>query len=277
MFKITKKLILSEGIKRIEVLAPSVAEKALPGQFVSVCPYEGDERIPLTIIDSDTRQKTITLIFREAGPTTKKLGELMINEEIFSVLGPLGKPSAIAKEGLVVCVATSIGVAQMLPICRAYQKAGNKVIGIIGARTKRALLCEPQMRIACEKLFVATEDGSYIRRGLATDVLKEVLKEQKVNSVYAIGSVELMQSVCAITKEKNIKTKVQINPVMVDCLGMCGSCRVKVGKEIVLACLEGTEFNGHLVDFEDLKIRINAYTVVPPLADEPRHFFLLKK
>ncbi len=258
MFEIVNRQILSEGIKRIDVQAKDIARKAKPGQFVAVCPEEGDEKIPLTIVDTDTSRGTISFIFHEKGQTTGKLGSLPINESIYSIVGPLGSPARIEKKGNVICIATGVGIAQILPIARAYSKEGSKVIGIIGAKSKRKLMLESQMRICCNKIFVATEDGSYERKGLATDIFKKIINEQEVNLVYAIGSVEMMEAVCSVTKEKKIKTFVQLNPVMVDCMGMCGSCRVKVGGEMKHACIEGPEFDGHKVDFKEFKMRTQA-------------------
>ena len=259
MFPIVNKQILAPDIRRIDVLAPVIARKIRPAQFVSVTPEEEDESIPLTVVDSDPHKGTISLIFQEIGATTKKLGALTLTEPIFSVLGPLGVPAEIQKVGVVVCIATGMGSAQILPVCRAFQKCGNKVIGIIGAKTKRSLVVESQMRIACEKIFITTNDGSYERRGLATDVLAQVIKDREVNLVYTIGSVDMMRAVCDLTRTKNIKTRVQLNPIMVDCMGMCGSCRVKIGNEIVLACLDGPEFDGHKVDFDDFEIRMKVF------------------
>ncbi len=260
MFKIINKQVLAPDVKRVDVLAPAVAMRIQAGQFVSVCPQEGDERIPLTVIEADKDKGTISLIFQEVGVTTKKLGTLPINESIFSILGPLGRPATIENKGTVICVATGIGTAQILPIARALRKAGNKVIGIIGAKTKKMLMLEAQMRLACQKLFIATNDGSYERRGLATDVLKEFIERQEIGLIYAIGSVEMTEAVCALTQKKRIKTLVCLNPVMVDCMGMCGSCRVKIGEKIILACLEGPEFDGHQVDFDFLQTRMNAFS-----------------
>lgn len=259
MFEIRNKQILADDVKRIEVSAPLIASKVQPGQFVSVSPYEGDERIPLTVVEADPIKGIITLIVQEVGYTTKKLGNIAINEQIFSILGPLGTPASIAKIGTVVCIATGTGTAQMFPIIKALSKAGNKIIGIIGAKTKKSLMLESQMRLTCNKIFITTNDGTYERRGLATDVFKEIIAKNKIDLVYAIGSMDMMQSVCAMTKEKNIKTLVQLTPVMVDCMGMCGSCRVKVGGKVVLACVEGPEFDGHQVDFGYLDVRLNAY------------------
>ena len=259
MFEIKKKLILAEHIKRIDVFAPEICRKVLPGQFVNVCPEEGSERIPLTVIDTDNTIGTISLIFQERGPTTKILGELAIGERISSILGPLGMPAKLDTKGLIVCIATDMGTAQILPICRAFRKDGNKVIGIIGASTKRELLLEAQMRLSCNKLHVVTEDGSYVRRGLATDILREIINEKSVDLVYAIGSMAMMLAVTGMTKKLKIKTRVQLNPLMVDCMGMCGACRVKVGGEMVLACCEGPEFDAHKVDFDDFITRQKAF------------------
>jgi len=258
-FKIINKQVLAENVKRIDIIAPNIARKVRPGQFVSVCPEENDEHIPLAVTSSDAERGYISLIFPELGHTTRKLGALPISESIFSILGPLGNPAKIEKKGTVVCIATGIGIAQILPICRAFKDKGNKVIGIIGAKTKRALMLEPQMRLACNKALIATDDGSYERRGLATDIFSEFLDKNKVDQVYAVGAVDMMRMVCSMTQEKRIKTLVRLNPVMVDCMGMCGSCRVKVDGEMVLACVKGPEFDGHKVDFNDLDIRMNAY------------------
>src|SRR5262245_2118723 len=259
MFEIVNKLILAEGIKRLDIRAPRIAKSMKPGQFVSLCPDEGDERIPLTIVEADPLKGTISLIFHEVGSTTRKLGAMAIKDDIFSIVGPLGNPATIEKKGEVICLATGIATAQILPICRALGHAGNKVIGVIGAKTKKKLMLEAQMRIACHKIFIATEDGSYERKALATDVLTRLIHERPVAMVYTVGSADLMKAVCDITREKKIKTLVQLNPMMVDCMGMCGSCRVRVGSKQVLACIDGPEFDGHRVDFNDYLIRMNAF------------------
>lgn len=275
-YKIINKQILAENVKRIDIAAPDIARRIRPGQFVSVCPEEDDEHIPLTVTSCHPGKGSISLIFPEMGHTTRKLGALPINESIFSMLGPLGRPARIEKKETAVCVAAGMGIAQILPICRAFKNTGTKVVGMIGAKTKRALMLEPQMRLACHKIFIATDDGSYERRGLATDILKEFIERQEAGNanvrsllVYAIGSAEMMRTVCSMTKERGIETLVKLNPVMVDCMGMCGSCRVKVGGKTVLACVEGPEFDGHKVDFEDLSIRMNAYEEPEPWGSRP--------
>ena len=259
MFEIVNKLIIAQDIKRLDILAPAIASKFEPGQFVHVGADEVSEKIPLSIVDADKDKGTISLIFQEVGESTRKLGSLSIGQSIFSVLGPCGVPAQLEKRGVVVCIATGTGAAQILPICRALKKAGNKTIGIIGAKTKSKLMLEAQMRIACDRIFITTNDGSYERRGLATDVLKKILEQEKINLVYAIGSVDMMQAVCSLTKVKRIRTRVHLNPIMLDCMGMCGSCRVKVGNKVVLACLDGPEFDGHQVDFNYFNVRMKSF------------------
>lgn len=260
-FKVLNKQSLSPDVRRLDVFAPEIARRIEPGQFVVVIPQERSERIPLCVVDSDSMKGSISLVFQEIGFSTRQLGALQINDVIFDILGPLGFPSRIEKTGNVVCISTGIGITQMLPICRAHKKAGSKVIGIMGAKTKRELMLEAQLRLTCQKILIATNDGSYIRRALATDLLKEILKKETVDLVYATGSVDMMEAVCAITQEKNIPTRVSLRPLILDATGLCGSCRVKVGGRTVLACVEGTEFDGHAVDFKDLKIRMNAIEV----------------
>lgn len=259
MFKIINKQILTKNIKRLDIVAPNIAERVQPGQFVSVRPGSKEETIPLTVIDTDLSKGSITVIVREVGSTSRVLAGKSINDEVVSILGPLGVPAQIKKKGVVVCIATGIGSAQILPMCRSLRAVGNKVVGIIGAKTKRAVLMEAQMRLACNKLLIATEDGTYERRGMATDILSDLIERDTIHQVNAIGSADMMQSVCKITKRKRIKTYVQLNPVMIDCLGMCGSCRVVVGGKTVLACKDGPEFDGHRVDFENYKIRLQAF------------------
>ena len=174
------------------------------------------------------------------------------------MVGPLGRGAQMDKYGLVICVATGIGAAQILPICRGLKKKGNKVIGIIGAKSKKVLMLESQMRVVCDEIFITTNDGSYERKGLATGLLKELLNKYTVHRVYAIGSVEMMQAAAQMTKEKNIPLRVTLNPYMVNGLGLCGSCRVKIDGQFRLACVDGPEFDGHTVDYQDLSQRMNA-------------------
>jgi len=258
MYKIIHKQVIAEDIKKIDISAPRIAAKAMPGQFVMVTPVEGERNTPMTIVDSDERRGTISLIVHEVGPATRKLGDLSIGESLYQMVGPLGRPAQMDKYGVVICVATGIGAAQILPICRGLKKKGNKVIGIIGAKSKKVLMLESQMRVVCDEIFITTNDGSYERKGLATGILRELLNKYTVHRVYAIGSVEMMQAAAQMTKEKNIPLRVTVNPHMVNGLGLCASCRVKIDGQIQLACVDGPEFDGHMVDYQYLSQRMNA-------------------
>lgn len=256
MFSIINRQLLEKNIKRLDISAKSIAQKVQPGQFVVIIPREKGEWIPLTVVESDERRGIITVIFKEIGQTTRRLGALQIGKSLFSVIGPLGKPAAVRKKiGTVICVAMEEGIASMLSICRALKRSGNKVIGVIGAVTQGALMLEPQMRVTCNKIFVSTEDGSYERKGNVTGNIKEILAYQKADLVYAIGPVDMMQVVCRLTKEKKIPTLIQVNSIISCGTGRCGSCRTKVGSKILSSCQHGPEFNGHEVDFEQLRIR----------------------
>ena len=258
-YKIVNKQNIADRFKRLDIRCPDIAGKVRPGQFVKVSPVEGEAFIPLIISEIDPLRGMIAVIVQEADPAAQKLGAMPINQSLYAVLGPLGNPLRVEKKGVVVCIATGIGIARILPVARALKQVGNKVIGIIGARTRRELLLEAQMRIASGKIFVATDDGSREYRGLATDVFKRVISEEKVQGVYAVGSVDMMEAVCGLTEALNIETRVILDVAMVDCMGLCGSCRVKVNNRTILACVEGPAFNGHEVDFADLKIRVNAF------------------
>ena len=255
-FQITHKQMIAKDIKRIDIHAPQIASSASPGQFVFVTVSKEMHAVQMCITDSDQKRGVISLIVHEVGRVTKALGALTIGQSLVNVVGPLGKPSIIDKFGLVVCIATGIGAAQILPICRALKKKGNKVIGIVGAKSKNVLMLESQMRVVCDESFIATNDGSYERKGLATEVLKELLSTYKVDCVYAIGSVDMMEAATAMIKPKGIPIYVTLNPYMTNGLGICGSCRVKVADGIRLACVDGPQFNGYEVDFADLHLRM---------------------
>ncbi len=259
VFKILNKQILAKDVKRLDIKAPLIAARIEPGQFVMIITSEGTEWIPMPVAEAEPLRGQITVIVQENSPATLQLGNLTIGEEIFSILGPLGQPAVIAKSGVIVCLASGVGTARILPICKALKKAGNKVVGIIGAKTKANLTLEPQMRISCSRLLIATEDGSYERRGLASEMLKDILASEVVRKVYAVGSVEMMQAVCLLTKGKAIQTLVQLTPAMSCGMGFCGSCRVRVEGKVVLACMDGPLFDGHSVNFEHYKTRIAAY------------------
>ncbi len=259
MFKIVNKQIIALNIKRIDISAPSVASKVMAGQFIMIAPTASTKSIPMSVVEADDRKGVITLIVHEVGPVTQTLGAMSIGDQVASIVGPLGKPSVIDQYGFVICVATGIGAAQILPICRALKKKGNKVLGIIGAKSKKVLMLESQMRVVCDELFITTNDGSYERKGLASQLMKELLEKYKVKAVYAIGSVDMMQHATRMAQANNIPVWVTVNSYMVNGLGFCGSCRVKVGNGFQLACVEGPQFDGRTIDFDDLAKRDAAF------------------
>lgn len=248
------------------VSAPEIARKAMAGQFVVTVSKEDSERIPLTIACANSQKGEITLIFQEVGFSTRELAGLNPGEGIRHILGPLGEPTHIEKFGSVVCIGGGVGIAEMLPVARAMKQAGNRVIGIIGARAKEMVILEKELNEVCAELFVTTNDGSYGKKGLVTDVLSDLLTviEKSTHTeypelVYAVGPVVMMKAVSELTRGYNIKTLVSLNPVMVDGTGMCGSCRVTVGGVVKFGCVDGPEFDGHQVDFEELQKRLGAF------------------
>ncbi|MFZ5688158.1 MAG: sulfide/dihydroorotate dehydrogenase-like FAD/NAD-binding protein [Bacillota bacterium] len=251
MYKIVSKRILAPTIKLFEIAAPAVAAKAQAGQFIILRINEKGERIPLTIADFDRTKGTITTIFQEVGASTRELGWLEEGDGVLDFVGPLGLPSEIEDFGSVVCVGGGVGVAPVLPIARALKEAGNEVISIIGARSKELLILEEEMREASAELLVATDDGSYGTKGFVTDLLKKVLEERSnIACVWGIGPMVMMRAVSETTRPFGIKTIVSLNPIMVDGTGMCGACRVSVGNQTKFACVDGPEFDGHLVDWQ---------------------------
>ena len=266
MHKIIEKTNLAPQIKKIIVEAAEIAHKAKPGQFVVIVTKESSERIPLTMADSDPRQGTITLIFQEIGFSTQELGRLGPGDSIQHILGPLGQPTDIENFGTVICVGGGVGIAEIYPIIKAMKQAGNRVLGIIGARGTSLIILKEELRKLCDEFFITTDDGSLGKKGLVTDILQDLFSAvekstptQYPNLVYAVGPVAMMQAVSNLTKEYNIKTIVSLNPIMVDATGMCGSCRVTVAGKAVFGCVDGPEFDGHQVDFEELKKRLNSF------------------
>lgn len=257
MFKIVKKMELSPGIFHFDVEAPRVAKKAKAGQFIVLRVDEKGERIPLTIADFDREQGTITLIFQVVGASTQMLSQVEEGGYIQDFVGPLGQPSEISENmGTIVCIGGGIGVAPVYPIARAMHEAGNKVISIMGARTKDILIFEDKMRAISDETLIATDDGSYGIKGFVTTALQQLVdRGEKIDQVTAIGPGIMMRSVVEATRPLGIKTIVSLNPVMVDGTGMCGGCRVQVGDEMKFACVDGPEFDGHLVDFNSLMSR----------------------
>ncbi|RLI84549.1 MAG: sulfide/dihydroorotate dehydrogenase-like FAD/NAD-binding protein [Archaeoglobales archaeon] len=259
MAKILEKIELAPNIKEIVVEAPLIAKKAEPGQFVIVIVDEKGERIPLTIADFDRDKGTITIVFLEIGKSTMKLGRLNVGDEIAHVTGPLGNPSEIPKGETIVFVGGGVGTAAVYPIARKAKQAGNYIISIIGARTKDLLIWEDRMREVSDELIVTTDDGTYGRKGVVTEPLKELLEEREIDRVVAIGPAIMMKFVALTTKPYGVKTIASLNPIMVDGSGMCGACRVQVGGVTKFACIDGPEFDAHEVDFDLLLKRLATY------------------
>ena len=260
MFKIVRRQELAEGTVILnEINAPRIARKAQPGQFVMLKANEDGERIPLTMAETDPEKGTITIIYMVVGKSTALFKTLKVGEGYQDVIGPLGKATDIEKVGNVVCVGGGTGIAVLHPITRALKDAGNRVAAIIGARTKELLILEDYMRRASNELIICTDDGSYGRKGFVTEALKDVLEQGDTALVVAIGPVPMMKFVCKLTAEFGVKTIVSLNPIMVDGTGMCGGCRVTVGGETKFACVDGPEFDGHEVDYDELMLRLQAY------------------
>jgi len=270
MFEILRREELAGGtIILNEINAPLIAKKAKPGQFVILRATENGERIPLTMAETDPEKGTITIIYQVVGKTTALFKTLKVGDRYLDVVGPLGKPTDIEKvDGQVVCVGGGTGVAVLHPITKALKEIGNHVVAVIGARTKDMIILEDKMKEASNELFVCTDDGSYGHHGFVTDVLKDLIEKRDVHLVVAIGPVPMMKVACEITRPHKIKTIVSLNPIMVDGTGMCGCCRVSVGGETKFACVDGPEFDGHLVDFDELSARLKAYVEQEKIAYE---------
>lgn len=261
MAKILKKTTLAPQVYEFIVDAPLVAHKCQPGQFVIIRTEEESERIPLTIADFDREQGTITMIVQAVGNTTKNLCDTFNeNDEILDVVGPLGMPSHIENFGTVVCVGGGIGVAPVYPIARALKEAGNKVISIIGARNKDLIIFEDKMAAISDELIITTDDGTAGQKGFVTDPLKKMLESGNMPGlVLAIGPVIMMKNVAETTRPYKVHTVASLNTIMVDGTGMCGGCRVRVGDDNKFACVDGPEFDAHLVDFANLVQRQQMY------------------
>ncbi|MGQ9539016.1 MAG: sulfide/dihydroorotate dehydrogenase-like FAD/NAD-binding protein [Candidatus Bathycorpusculaceae bacterium] len=250
MYEIVAKRELAPKIKLFEVKAPEIAEKAQPGQFIILILGEKGERIPLTITGYERKKGTITFVFNEVGKTTKQLGLLEEGDSIANITGPLGNPSEIKNFGNVLCVGGGVMIAPMLLQVKALREAGNTVTTLIGARIKDLLFFEEEMKALSHKFYVATDDGSKGYKGLG--FLKEFIEKKKFDRCIAMGPVVMMKTICEITKPFGIPTIVTLTPIMVDGMGMCGVCRVAVGGKMKFACVDGPEFDGHLVDFDGL-------------------------
>lgn len=261
MFKILRKEELSPNVYAMDIEAPRVAKKAEPGQFIILRVNEEGERIPLTIADFDRESGKILIVFQAIGASTMELAAMKAGDCLLDFVGPLGRPSEIQKlDGTMVVVGGGIGVAPTYPIARAMKEAGNKVIAIMGAKTKDILIMEDEMKAVTDEVLVTTDDGSYGIKGFVTNAVQALVdRGEKIAQITAIGSVIMMKSVADATRDLGIHTVVSLNPIMVDGTGMCGGCRVTVGDETKFACVDGPEFDGHLVDFKGLMSRQRMY------------------
>ncbi len=260
MFEILSKEIPAKSITKFTIKAPYVARKHKAGNFIILRVNDHGERIPLTIVDSDPSAGTITIMVQTIGKTTKLLGMQEKGDFLSDVAGPLGNPTPIHNYGTVVCIGGGVGTAEVYPIAKALKEAGNNLVTIVGARNKDLIILENELKALSDEFFVTTDDGSYGMKGLVTNALDEYLKAgHDVKAVYAIGPIIMMKAVSEFTKPIGIKTFVSLNPIMMDGTGMCGACRVSIGNEMKFACVDGPEFDGHLVDFNELMTRNRSY------------------
>ncbi len=261
MYEIVKKRILNPVTKMMVVKAPDVARVCKPGQFVIIRVNETGERIPLTVANFDREKGTVTIVYQEVGKTTKLLGTLDEGDGILDFVGPLGKPTHTEKQyGTVVAIGGGCGSAIAYPVARAFKEAGNYLITINGARTMDLLLYEDEMEDISDEKYITTDDGSCGVHGFVTTVLGDLIeKGRKIDLVFAVGPVPMMKFVSKTTEKAGIPTIVSLNSIMVDGTGMCGACRVHVGGQMKFACVDGPEFDGHEVDYDELMSRLNAY------------------
>jgi ferredoxin--NADP+ reductase len=260
MFEIMDAYWLAPDVKRFEIQAPRIATKQRAGQFVIVRIHDHGERIPLTIANSNATKRTITLIVQGVGKTTRLMNSLEAGQFLLDVVGPLGNPSEVQQRGTVVVTAGGVGTAIAWPTAMALKQAGNRVLSIIGARSKQVIILEDELRAVSNELFVTTDDGSYGQHGVVTDKLQELVREgEQIDFVLAIGPIPMMRSVADATRSHGIPTTVSLNSIMVDGTGMCGGCRVLVGGQAKFACVDGPEFDAHQVDFDVLAQRNAMY------------------
>ena len=258
MHKILAKKQLSPNVTRLDLLAPRIAEIKQPGQFVIVRAREGDERIPLTIADSDPKAGTIALVIQAVGKSTREMVAMEVCDDIRDVSGPLGHPTELIASGRALCIGGGVGTAVVHPIAKALHAKGVQVTSVIGGRAKEWVIFEEEL-LKCGDVIVCTDDGSHGRKGFVTDAAKDVLEAGGIDIVDAVGPVPMMRAVANLTRPFGVHTIVSLNPVMVDGTGMCGGCRVDVGGETKFACVDGPEFDGHKVDFDLLADRLQTY------------------
>jgi NAD(P)H-flavin reductase len=259
MYKIIEKDNLSENVAKFIVDCPLIARRRKAGQFVIVKIQDKGERIPLTIADADGDRGTITLIVQKVGTSSHRMFNLNAGDSLLDVVGPLGQATHIEKVGTVIAAGGGVGIAPLYPIAKALKESGNRLITILAARSKDLIILEDEMKAFADELVIMTDDGSYGKKGLVTDGIKEVIKNETVDQVVAIGPAVMMKFVAILTKEYNIPTVASLNTIMVDGTGMCGACRVTVGGKTKFVCVDGPEFDAHQVDFNEMLSRLTAY------------------
>ncbi len=260
MYTVLKKKMLAPQITHLEVEAPLIAKKRKPGNFVIVRANKKGERIPLTIVETDMQRGSITLIVQAIGKSTYMINEMEAGDSFADVVGPLGQPTPIDHLGTVVCIGGGVGTAVVYPMTKSLKEAGNRVIGIIGARNKESVILESEMDECTDELYVTTDDGSYGLKGFVTDALKKIMDSgETIHSVYTTGPLKMMKAVAGLTNDAGIHTLASLNPIMMDGTGMCGACRVTVDGKLKFACVDGPEFNAHHINFDELTMRNNTY------------------
>lgn len=260
MSKIVKKVQFSPNVVQLEIEAPLIAKKRKAGHFVIVKIGKKGERIPLTISQADPKKGTITLVIQKVGVTSHKLASLNAGDEVTDVVGPLGLATHIENHGTVLCAGGGVGIAPLLPIVEEMKKAGNRVITVLASRSKDLIILEDQMRAHSDEVIVMTDDGSYGNKGLVTNGMEDIINREKVDLSIAIGPAIMMKYASLLTKKYNIPTVASLNTIMVDGTGMCGACRVSVGGKTKFVCVDGPEFDAHDVDFDELLMRLKAYS-----------------
>lgn len=271
---LNKQVMVQESntrITRLEIEAPLIASKVRPGQFIVIMVKEVGERIPLTVVDKNESTGSIVLIVQELGFSTKLLCSMEAGDSIYAIAGPMGHATELKDYGDVILIGGGVGIAELYPLAKGMKGAGNKVTTILGARTKELLILEDELKAVSDKLYLTTDDGTYAKKGYVTDILKELIAQDpptgeagasrntQYDLVYAVGPIPMMKLVSEITKGYNLKTIVSLNALMVDATGMCGGCRVKIADEVKFSCVDGPEFDAHLVDWEELVKRTKTY------------------
>jgi ferredoxin--NADP+ reductase len=258
MHRILARQTLSPNVTRLDVSAPRIAQIRAPGQFVIVHLADNSERIPLTIADSNPDSGAITLVIQAVGKSTQELVALQPGDFINDIAGPLGHPTEMIETGHALCIGGGVGTAVVHPIAQGLSRRGVRVTSVIGGRSKEWVIFEPELQ-RFGRVVVCTDDGSYGRKGFVTDAARDILAAEKVDIVYAVGPVPMMRAVANLTRERGVHTIVSLNPVMIDGTGMCGGCRVSLGNETKFACVDGPEFDGHKVNFDELQDRLSTY------------------